>query len=140
MSKRERTLKDGGPISLHPIMVVEDRYRGVYSGGVWLAIGAADAIENGSYRAIHVLDRGPGGDDLDAQDFWSAPPAWIAVGQTPDEAVAALLDRADAALGRDLDAKLAEGQADLDAGRRRPLDDVKRALLAKLGPAASAAE
>jgi hypothetical protein len=70
-----------------PIAIVQDRYGGVYSGRPWLAISRADHLENGTYRIIRCLEGEPHGDDLDAQDFWTDPPAWIAAGETPDEAV-----------------------------------------------------
>jgi len=75
------------PDSHFPIAVIEDRYGGVYSGGKWLAISCADRMENGAYRIIRCLEDGPHGDDTDAMMFWGTPPDWIAVGDTPDEAV-----------------------------------------------------
>ena len=41
-------------------------------------------------RAAWVLLHGPHGGDLDAMDFWAAPPEWVAAGSTPDEAIANL--------------------------------------------------
>ena len=73
-----------------PVAVIQDRYGGVYSGGRWLAINAADKLDNGSYRIIRCLEGGPHGDDVEAQDFWSTPPSWIAAGSTPEEAIAKL--------------------------------------------------
>lgn len=77
-----------------PIVVVQDRYGGAYSRGKWLAISEADRLENGAYRIIRCLENGPHGDDSDAAEFWANPPTWIAVGQTPDEAVHKLQMRA----------------------------------------------
>jgi hypothetical protein len=73
-----------------PIVVLQDRYGGTYSGGKRLAISKADKLENGALRIIRVLEFGPYGDDGDAMDFWHDLPDWIAVGDTPDEAVANL--------------------------------------------------
>jgi hypothetical protein len=70
----------------YPTAIVQDRYNGCYSGGAWLAIAAADRLENGAYRIIRYLEGGPHGDDSDAQDFWANPPPWIAAGRSPDEA------------------------------------------------------
>lgn len=79
----------------HPIAVVEDRYSGTYSGGRWLAIAAADAFENGHTRIALCVEDGPGpsGQDGDARDFWSEPPAWIAAGDTAEAAIEALRKR-----------------------------------------------
>ena len=87
-----------------PIVIVEDRYGGTYSGGGWLAIAGADELAGadlrvGVNRAGYVLgDEGPHGEDLEAMEFWANPPEWIAVGDTPDKALAALkakLEKAD---------------------------------------------
>ncbi|HVV94604.1 MAG TPA: hypothetical protein VHD15_14420 [Hyphomicrobiales bacterium] len=77
----------------YPIAIIEDRYGGCYSGGRWLAIAGADYLENGAYRIVRCLEQGPHGDDSEAQDYWADPPSWIAVGETPDEAVAKLRAR-----------------------------------------------
>lgn len=77
----------------HPIIVLRDRYAGTCSGGEWLAIGEADKLENGAFRAIRALECGPHGDGADAMDFWYAPPVWRAAGKTPDEAVAILRNK-----------------------------------------------
>lgn len=127
----------------HPVMVLEDRYGGCYSGGAWLAISVADRIENGSFRAIHILDRGPSGDDVEARYFWSDPPSWIAVGATPDGAVAALRakdEEADEAALLELDRKIEEGLADLEAGRSHTADEVRAYMRARFGRPADAAE
>lgn len=73
-----------------PIAIIEDRYGGTYSGGEWLAIAEADAVENGAYRVVRVLEGGPHSGDTEAMLFWTNPPKWIAVGNTPNEARAAL--------------------------------------------------
>jgi hypothetical protein len=77
-------------LSSYPVAIIEDRYGGCYSGGAWLAIAIADHLENGAYRVVGCLEDGPHGDDTDAQMFWAGPPSWIAVGNTPDEALANL--------------------------------------------------
>jgi hypothetical protein len=46
----------------YPIAVIEDRYRGTYSRGMWLAISVADQMENGSYRVVRCLEGGPHGE------------------------------------------------------------------------------
>ncbi len=82
------------PSSLYPMMLVADRYQGIYSGGEWLAIANADALEDGIERAAWVLRHGPHDNDLAASDFWATAPDWIAAGATFDLAVDALLARA----------------------------------------------
>ena len=86
----------------YPIVIVEDRYRGSYSGGQWLAIREADvAMErDGPTRAPFVVDDGPSGSDPEARTFWDNPPDWIAVGATPDEAVLGLIVKAAGERGR----------------------------------------
>ncbi len=78
-------------IMLFPIVVIEDRYNGTYSRGRWIAIACADKLENGAYRVVRVMEGGPHGSDPEAREFWDDPPEWVAVGNTPDEAVANLL-------------------------------------------------
>lgn len=76
--------------STYPFVVMQDRYSGVYSGGGWLAIACAtDLTEEGTTRADFCLmsDDGPPGSDVEASMFWVDPPSWIAVGDTPDEAL-----------------------------------------------------
>ncbi len=83
-------------IKLTPIVVVQDRYQGVYAGGAWLAIANATTMVGGLRRVDHVLDEdtdlGPWGEDVAAMEFWTDPPHWISVGATPDEALKNLLD------------------------------------------------
>lgn len=76
-----------------PIAIIEDRYGGAYSRGRWLAIAEADAPFDGPRSETRVqfcLNDGPHGGDTDAMTFWIAPPDWIAVGMTPEEARTAL--------------------------------------------------
>jgi len=75
----------------YPIAIVQDRYSGVYSEGTWLAIAQADLPHEGRSRADFVLADGPHGDDCVASEFWSDPPLWIAVGNSPQEALDRLL-------------------------------------------------
>ena len=83
-------------LSLAPIVVVEDRYGGGYSGGRWLAVATADVEIEGLPRSTWVAGDGPGDGNISCALFWMEPPAWIAVGQTPDAAIDALASQADA--------------------------------------------
>jgi len=77
----------------YPIVVMEDRYGGVYSGGDWMAIAnASEPINATTTRAQFCLvgDDGPSGSDIGAAGFWRYRPEWIAVGGTPEEAIKAL--------------------------------------------------
>jgi len=77
-----------------PIVIVQDRYGGTYSGGGWLAIAKADEVEPHAYgmsRIACCLNAGPHGSDTAAMAFWLFPPDWIAAGRSPDEAAVALL-------------------------------------------------
>lgn len=82
-------------VELYPVVILQDRYSGAYSGGAWLAIAEASEIYEGMTRAAYCLSDdvpGPSADDSGTLEFWSdAPPDWIAPGNTPDEALAALL-------------------------------------------------
>lgn len=74
----------------YPIIVMQDRYSGVYSGGRWLAIACATAaVDDGGTRVEFCLNApdGPSGSDVEAAGFWVNAPEWIAVGGTPDEAL-----------------------------------------------------
>ncbi|MCS6758847.1 MAG: hypothetical protein MO852_07295 [Candidatus Devosia euplotis] len=70
-------------------MIMQDRYGGIYSGGEWLAVQQAKRLENGAYRVVRALE-GAYDDDVEAREFWKNPPTWIAVGNTLDQALAAL--------------------------------------------------
>jgi hypothetical protein len=76
-----------------PVVILQDRYGGTYSRGKWLALASADGLENGAYRIVRCLEAGPFGDDTEAIAFWAEPPHWIAVGDTPDQALHALYAR-----------------------------------------------
>jgi len=75
----------------YPIAVFEDRYFGVYSGGGWIAVSECDRIEDGRSRFYIAFD-GTHGDDSEAGTFGGLIPilSWIAVGITPDDAIANL--------------------------------------------------
>ncbi len=80
-------------VEAFPIMLMQDRYRGVYSGGGWLAVAeASNMFDEANTRAQFCLisEDGPFGSDLEAGLFWNDPPPWIAVGHTPDAALQAL--------------------------------------------------
>lgn len=99
-------------MSTFPIAIIEDRYGGTYSHGPWLAVACADTPIDGSRsesRAQFILNEGPNGGDTDAMTFWFAPPDWIAVGHTPDEARAFLVARSGARL-REIGGDESEGQ------------------------------
>lgn len=76
---------------LYPIMVVEDRYQGVYLGGRWWAVARADLPLEDMTRIAWLMDDGPGSDDITAAMFWADALRWIAAGSTADCAVATLI-------------------------------------------------
>jgi hypothetical protein len=80
-------------IGQYPVAIVEDRYGGTYSGGRWVAIAEYDspACDGECTRISFFTDRA-GGDDGDAWEYWGEHHAvdWLAVGPTPDAALAAL--------------------------------------------------
>jgi hypothetical protein len=81
----------------YPVAIISDRYGGVYSKGQWLAVAGFARGKMGE-AALKMLncegdietEPNPWGGDTGAGDFWSDPPSWIAVGDTPDAALAAL--------------------------------------------------
>jgi hypothetical protein len=76
-----------------PVALIQDRYRGTYSGGAWLAIAeASELIDATNTRVQFCLtdDRGPFGADPDAAAFWADRPSWVASGETPMAALEAL--------------------------------------------------
>lgn len=125
-----------------PVAVIEDRYGGTYSGGGWLAISVADHIENGAYRVVRCLEGGPSDSDVEAREFWESPPPWIAVGRSPNEAVEALRAKIRAQHGlevlAELDQRIADGAADLAAGRLRSINEVRAAMRERFGPGSGA--
>ena len=83
------------PTALWPIKVLQDHWGGKFSGGKWIAYhdqgGHDDLVWNDSQTGARaakifwkkVIAAG------DAHEFW-----WIAVGETPDKAVEALVTKA----------------------------------------------
>lgn len=84
------------PIALHPIMIVEDRYQGVYSGGKWWAVAQGDEKFEGCSRIEWLMENGPGADDVTCAVFWGMKPPWIASGPTAEAALANLAADPDA--------------------------------------------
>ena len=86
---------------MHPIAIVEDRYGGAYAGGAWLAVGEFDVRDGSGYAAHTRLDyvmEHAHADDVTAMWFWrdvGATLPWLAVGDTPDHALANLRARAE---------------------------------------------
>ena len=81
---------------LYPICIIQDRYRGSYSGGLWLAVANGSAPQGSLTRWQLVIftgesTGGPSGSDPDAMKFWSDSPDWIASANSPNEAVAKLI-------------------------------------------------
>ena len=86
----------------YPVAIIEDRYGGAYSGGRWIAIAHADCLDGSTTSEDIALTRidfvlgeeggapGPSDGDPDAALFWDDAPDWVAVGDTPDEALANL--------------------------------------------------
>ncbi len=81
------------PPDLYPIAVIEDRYQGVYSSGRWWAVAQSDMLLEGMTRIAWLVEYGPGSDDVTASVFWGYAPPWIAAGNTPDVAVANLIEQ-----------------------------------------------
>lgn len=80
---------------LFPVVVMPDRYHGLYSGGEWMAISMATVPaqpgEMEPTRAAFCLEEGPNGDDEEAVRFWKGRPYWIGTGKTPEDAIDALV-------------------------------------------------
>ncbi|GEM_PF-4030970 len=81
----------------YPIAVISDRYGGVYSGGRWIAVAGFSrgrmgeaALKMLNYEGDIETESNPWGSDTGADNFWCDPPKWVGVGNTPDEAIAAL--------------------------------------------------
>lgn len=89
-------MSSGGPTDLYPIVVVEDRYQGVYSQGRWWAVANADMPLEGATRIAWLMENGPSRDDVTAAVFWGHAPPWIGVGVTADTAIARLTEQAGA--------------------------------------------
>ncbi len=79
----------------YPVVIIEDRYSGTYSGGKWIAIAGFDTDGPASelLAALAADDEdlpSPWAQDIPTQEFWDNPPGYVAVGSTPDEALKAL--------------------------------------------------
>jgi hypothetical protein len=71
---------------LYEVEIHQDRYGGAYSHGKWFA--AWMWAEGCVYAVIEdAIIAGPKADDVSAANFWHEPPRWIAVGDTPNEAL-----------------------------------------------------
>lgn len=80
------------PTSLHPIVIIEDRYGGTYSGGLWVAVASAETQYEGTTRLQFAMEDGVGGDDASAMEFWEhTKPNWAAAGNTPSAAIENLI-------------------------------------------------
>lgn len=96
MAKRKATSSETPPLiigcdRLFPIVVVMDRYNGLYSGGLWFAVAMADtpynALDPDPTRVSFCIEEGPNGTDEEATAFWGNPPPWIAIGESPTAAM-----------------------------------------------------
>lgn len=72
-------------IDMYPVALLEDRYSGVYSGGAWVAVAAHTSHPDRLRQTIEGIY----GEDLTAGAFGFKLRTldWIAVGNTPREAV-----------------------------------------------------
>lgn len=82
---------------LYPVAILQDRYNGTYSGGAWIAIAEADErlVDADGDTVSRYMDafRGAHGSDTEAMEYWQdrATRPWVAVGDTPDLALMALI-------------------------------------------------
>lgn len=70
-----------------PVVIVEDRYSGTYSGGQWLAVSQADRTLDVPLpplvtRLKFLLTEGPYGSPELASAFWRRHPKWVARGDS----------------------------------------------------------
>jgi hypothetical protein len=65
------------------ILLLEDRYGGIYSGGTWLGVIDADAKYDDRSRGEFAVGCAPSDGDPSAAEFWENPPDWIVAGQSP---------------------------------------------------------
>jgi hypothetical protein len=94
------------PAAMRPIRILQDRFNGRYSGGRWIAYiddneGRDDDVVNGSQSGFDKGYRTGDTPAVCAKRFWSEEVAdawWIAVGDTPNDAVVALIAKATAAV------------------------------------------
>lgn len=83
---------------LYPIAIIEDRYQGVYSKGKWVAIPSSDDQQGdfeGHRSSLEYLYEYGFGNPAEAKDFWytHGDELWIAVGDTPNEALKNLVEK-----------------------------------------------
>ncbi len=69
-------------LDMYPIVVLEDRYSGAYSGGLWIAVAEGD-----KRRRMDEVWAGAHGDDITAAEWAQNMPEWVAVGGSPNDAV-----------------------------------------------------
>lgn len=79
----------------YPIAVFQDRYEGCYSGGKWIAVAECDIIvelPRCKMTRFQFAFNGAHASDPEASVFgdFIALMDWIAVGDTPDEAIGKL--------------------------------------------------
>lgn len=67
-----------------PTIIIEDRYMGTYSGGLWVAFYG--------YKNLDIIGDGPHADDVSARNF-DYTQDWLAVGNTPQEALDNLIKK-----------------------------------------------
>lgn len=72
---------------LFPVAILNDRYQGTYSGGEWVAVAGAYPT-----RIERLYDLEAFAGDIECEEFWKSGrvPLWVAVGATPEAALAAL--------------------------------------------------
>jgi hypothetical protein len=87
-------------IQNYPVVIIEDRYGGCYSHGKWIAIAqafdcATSLDESTCY--FDIVRENALADDVTTSNWWydtlQQDPDWLAVGNTPDEALANLKKR-----------------------------------------------
>jgi hypothetical protein len=84
----------------HPIIIVEDRYGGVYSDGKWIAVakGTESCRDERWQDNVDAIFEDALADDVTASNFWCEVREnpdkffWIVVGNTPDNARQNLLN------------------------------------------------
>lgn len=79
-----------------PVVILEDRYGGMYCNGRFVAVAQADIDHEGMTRISWCMAKGPSAPPPEAMSFWDSPPRWVAAGDTPDEAMTNLMVKAPA--------------------------------------------
>lgn len=85
-------------VALWPIMIVQDRYRGTYTGAQWIAIPQADMAED--------LETTVWGDDIECIDWADSfikKDKRVGIGDTPDQALSDLYTTAENFYRRETD-------------------------------------